>query len=49
MNFKTDLFFLLMDTCYHDGHFRMTSRIYFTMIVFGSLADNRIKLRYFEH
>ena len=49
MNLRTDLFFLLIDTCYHHGHFKMTSRIYETMLRFECVSDNRIKLRYFEH
>jgi len=48
-NFKSDLFYLLIHTCYHNSTFKISHTIYETMNQHEVIPDNRIKLMHFDH
>ena len=44
----TELFALIIDTCYKDGEFKMTKKVYETMRRYETPPNNGILLRYFN-
>lgn len=48
-NLKVDLFYLLMETCYHHSTYKVSNAIYDTMCRYDVTSDNRIKLMHFDH
>lgn len=45
---RTDLFFLLIDACYHHASYKIASTVYDTMVRYDVAPDNRIKLMQFN-
>ena len=48
-NLKTDLFYLMIDACYHYSSYKISHTIFETMQQYDVQPDNRIKLMHFDH
>lgn len=48
-NLKADLFYLLMETCYHHSTYKISHILYETMCRYDVVPDNKIKMLHFDH
>lgn len=48
-NFRSDLFYVLIRSCYYHSSFKVCDAIFQQMMQLEAMIDNRIKLMHFDH